>query len=311
MTVRALLVLLVAVLMASAGCSPSSDAPSTAPDTTAGDSIASAAPGTDIYLALLSRRDDGTLRFGSPMNATDRPGYDNQPSFTRDGQTFLYSSVRDGQTDVYRYHPAGDSISRVTSTPESEYSPTPRPNGMMTVVRVEMDGRQRLWEYTMDGAPEALVLPDLDTVGYHAWVDEEHVALFVLGDPPTLQYATVATGARDTIASRIGRSLQAVPDARAASFVQVADDSTTSLHTLYADTRSVRRLARTPGRGRSVDHAWMPDGTFLMADSTRLYARRPDARRWTVLADLSPLEPTRLAVSPDGSRLAFVAADRP
>jgi hypothetical protein len=55
----------------------------------------------------------------------------------------------------------------------------------------------------------------------------------------------------------------------------------------------------------------MPDGTVLMADSTRLYARKPDANRWTVLADLSPLEPTRLAVSPDGSRLAFVAADRP
>lgn len=304
-------VVVCAIAAVALGCSPSPESPPSVPDTTAADSIAAGAPGTDIYLAPLTRRDDGTLRLGAPTNVTDRPGYDNQPSFTQDGGALLFSSLRDGQTDVYRYDLAGDSAARLTSTPESEYSPTSRPNGMMTVVRVETDGRQRLWEYTPEGAPEALVLPGLDAVGYHAWVDDEHVALFVLGEPPTLQYATVDAGTRDTMASRIGRSLQALPDARAVSFVQVAADSTTTLHTLYADTRSVRRLAMTPGRGRGVDHAWTPGGTVLMADSTRLFARGPDARRWRAIADLSPLEPSRLAVSPDGSTLALVAADRP
>ena len=40
--------------------------------------------GTDIYLVDLTR--DDNVRFGTPVNVTNRAGYDNQPSFTPDGQ---------------------------------------------------------------------------------------------------------------------------------------------------------------------------------------------------------------------------------
>lgn len=309
MTVRAALVALAVALFGGA-CTQSPDSPTSSSDGTAADSIASAAPGTDVYLVPLRRSEAGQLQVGTPTNVTQRPGYDNQPAFVQEGGALLFSSVRGDQTDVYRYDVAADSVSQVTLTTQSEYSPTPRPNDMMTVVRVETDGRQRLWEYTMDGAPEALVLPALDSVGYHAWVDEEHVALFVLGDPPTLQYATVATGNRDTMATRIGRSLQRIPGERAVSFVKVAEDSTTSIHALHAGPTSVRQLTATPGSQRGVDHAWMPDGTLLMADSTRLYAWGMEEQQWATVADLAPLEPSRLAVSPDGRTLALVASDQ-
>ena len=41
---------------------------------------------------------------------------------------------------------------RVTNTPESEYSPTVTPDGAhISVIRVEADGTQRLWRFTLDG----------------------------------------------------------------------------------------------------------------------------------------------------------------
>src|SRR4051812_17492004 len=56
-------------------------------------------PSTDIYLYQLSR---GLLHRGRRLvNLTNRPGYDNQPSFV--GSTLYYTSVRDGQADIYKF----------------------------------------------------------------------------------------------------------------------------------------------------------------------------------------------------------------
>jgi Tol biopolymer transport system component len=308
MTARAR-VLLLCVLVVGIACTPSTEAPSSASRDAAADSIASAAPGTDIYLAALERTEAGALQVGAPTNVTRRSGYDNQPTFVREGGALLYTAVQEAQTDVFRYSINGDSTTRITTTSVSEYSPTPRPDGAMTLVRVEVDGRQRLWTYTGQGRPEAPVFSDLPRVGYHAWANPEQVLLFVLGDPPSLQQALVETRVRDTVATRIGRSLQPVPGRPAVSFVQVAEDSTTTLHVFDARTGGVQRIGGTPGSGRSVDHAWTPDGTLLLADSTFVYARSPEAEQWSRVGDLAPLEPSRLAVSPDGGTLALVAAD--
>ncbi len=96
-----------------------------------------APPATDIYLAEL-RVSHGRASVGAPVNVTGRPGYDNQPMFLPDGRAFLYTSIReDSQADIYRYDIARATSSRVTATRESEYSPTPLPDGTgFSVVRV-------------------------------------------------------------------------------------------------------------------------------------------------------------------------------
>src|SRR5256885_6703718 len=97
--------------------------PPTAPSRTA-----TAPPDTEIFLASFSGEG---ARVGRPLNITNSPGYDNQPSFTPDGRSILFTSIRDGgtQTDIYRYVVATGTTSRVTHTPESEYSPTVTPDG--------------------------------------------------------------------------------------------------------------------------------------------------------------------------------------
>src|SRR5258707_11489719 len=127
-------------------------------------------PDTEIYLAPLSMS-GGRLTVGPPVNITSSPGYDNQPSFAPDGRSVLFTSLRGGaQTDIYRYDIAAGRVARVTNTPESEYSPTVTPDGAhISVIRVEADGTQRLWRFTMDGTEPELVLADVKPVGYHAW----------------------------------------------------------------------------------------------------------------------------------------------
>jgi hypothetical protein len=268
-------------------------------------------PGTDIYLAPLAVR-DGRMQVGTPVNVTRRAGYDNQPFFMPQGGAFLYTAVVDGEADVFRYDLASGRSTRLTATPESEYSPTPLPDGSgFSAVRVEQDSTQRLWQFDWDGAHPAVLLEGVKPVGYHAWGDAHTVALFVLGQPATLQIADTRSGTTTPAARDIGRGVQRVPRRAAISFVQKGTDSAWSVAEVDLATRRVRVLVPAL---KGVDlYAWTPDGVLLMAQGTKLYQWNPARRAdWEEVADFSAAglqSITRLAVSPRGDRLALVAAD--
>lgn len=302
---QSVLVSLVVVVLVGGGCGGETGSDPEA----AGDSIATAAPSTDILLAPLDTT-GGSVRVGEREPVTQHPGYDNQPAFTPEGDELLWTSIRGEQSDVYR-RSLGEtrtSQTRLTRTPESEYSPTPHPDSGLSVVRVESDGRQRLWHYAAQGEPIAPLRPDADSVGYHAWLGPDRVALFVLGAPPTLHVANVKTGTDTVVASRIGRSLRSVPGAPAVSFVRVHQDSTTAIHRLEEneDRLRTRRLTATPGPGTDDFHAWTPGGTLLMATEEALHAWRPSDAEWRRVAFLEDIEVSRLAVSPSAERIALV-----
>lgn len=269
-----------------------------------------AQPPTDIYLGALVA-EDGRLQLGPLRNVTDRDGYDNQPHFTTDGGGLLYTSIRDGQADTYRYDIASRSAARLTRTAESEYSPTVMPDGSgFSVVRVEADSAQRLWRFNLAGEAPGLLLPDVEPVGYHAWLDERTVALFVLGDPPTLQLATLGGQAAETIDSSIGRSLQRIPERAAISYVHQPSAEERWIVAFDVATRQRSRLARALPDAQ--DFAWTPSGTLLMGSGAKLYSHHANGEgEWTEIADLTTAGIsgiTRLAVSPDKRRIAIVAA---
>ncbi|MFV1987397.1 MAG: hypothetical protein ACC682_08945 [Gemmatimonadota bacterium] len=266
-------------------------------------------PDTDIYVGRISGS-GATVSFEGWKNVTQRPGYDNQPSFTPDGRTILYTVQSDGQTDIYRHDLASGANERVTSTAESEYSATVMPGGeRFSVIRVEADSTQRLWSFRMDGSAPALVLDDVAPVGYHAWLDERTLALFVLGRPPTLQIADSRTGEAQIRAYDIGRSLHRVPGRHAVSFLH-RDGGMSSIRSLDPHTGAARDLA--PPLGGSQDYAWTPDGVLVMASGSAIYVFDPlTDSTWRKVADLADagIEGiTRLAVSPDGRHIALVAA---
>jgi hypothetical protein len=294
-------------------------------------------PASDIYVASL-RADGDVLMLGKPENISNSAGYDNQPFFTPDGTGILFASARSrvvsvpvvgvdpppAQTDIFRYDVASKAIRQITDTLTSEYSPTVTPDGTgISVIRVEEDGTQRLWRFGLDGGAPTVILPDVKPVGYHAWIDEHRLALFILGDrgePATLQMADIRTGRAEVIATDIGRSVLRTPSGHI-SFVQrepgegegarrmivrLLDPSATG-------EARVSTLVAAPAGATQPDLAWMGDGSLLVAHEGELYRWRPGADDWAVATDLAAAGlrgVTRMAVSPAGDRLALVAEGR-
>lgn len=271
---------------------------------------AAAQGGTDIWVAPFSDI-AGRVSVGRPANVTRRAGYDNQPAFTPDGSTILFTSTRgDGQADIWRVPVTGGAQVRVTkSDPESEYSATPLPGqDGFSAIRVERDSTQRLWRFNHDGTGAALVLRALRPVGYHVWVGDATLGTFVLGSPNALVLVDPRTERADTLARDIGRALVRVPGRDAFTFLQVGRD-TSWISEVDVRTKAIRRIAPSPVG--SDYHLWTPSGRLIASVGTGLLIRVGD--RWDVLADFAELgvtDVTRLALSPRGDRLAFVAADR-
>ena len=279
-------------------------------------------PDTDILAGRLVRA-GGALRIDGLVNLTARPGYDNQPHFTRDGKAVLYTRAADGQTDIWRHDLATGAAAALTRTAESEYSATPLARGGFAVIRVEADSTQRLWAFDDAGANPRLLLDDVMPVGYQAWLDDSTVALFILGDPATLRTAQPGRSGASPIAADIGRALQKVPGRRAVSFVQRRDGANwIALHEPGA-REPVRLLARLPsdtvpapdGTTREVAgeyHAWLADGTLLATAGGRVFALAPGRTEWQRVADFGERGwlLSRIAVDPREERIALVIETR-
>jgi Tol biopolymer transport system component len=271
-----------------------------------------APPNSDVFLTPLLR-DGDSLRLGAAQNITRRPGYDNQPSFLTDATALLYTAIdSSGQADIWRYDLRSRRRTRLTDTPESEYSPTVMPGSTrFSVVRVERDSTQRLWSFRLDGSDPQLVLETLAPIGYHAWLDQFRLAVFVLGSPNTL-HVVRRDGSEDVLrASHIGRTIQRVPAQNWYSFVQLDSTRTPWIVAQPFEGGPVSRLVRVAEDNEF--YSWAPDGTLLSASKgeiTRWNGVSGEGSAWLPVPSAAPLAVkniSRLAVSPDGRWLAFVA----
>lgn len=268
-------------------------------------------PNTEVYLVSLA--DPAKWSAASVSNISASPGYDNQPSFMRDSRSVLFTSDRGGnQTDIYRYWIADRKLTQLTETPESEYSATVVPAGNgFSVIQVEPDQTQRLWQFDLSGKSPQVVLADVKPIGYHAWIDASTVMVFVLGQPATLQRATPGSPTVEIVTGNIGRSLVSIPGTRAVSFT-TRDESRVWWFKRYdADTREVTTLVQAPEGATGEPYAaWTRDGRLFTAAGTKILSWKAGETGWTTVGDLSvaPVKNlSRLAVSPDGRWLAFVA----
>ncbi len=284
-------------------------------------------PSTDIWVASIREpgaagsghgRHRGTgaiLALGEPENVTRRIGYDNQPQFLFDGSGFLFTRGELDGTDIYRYDLEGGKALRLTSTPESEYSPTPIHGGGFYTVRVEADSTQRMWRFDADGARPRVVLASVDSVGYFAWLDDRTVALFVVGDPHTLRAVDLETERETVVARDIGRALLRAPGGRGLTCLVREPNSEPPVFAFHTwskgDHAPVELIA---ARGAGQDAVWIGE-MLVMADGAKLYGAYPfDRPEWTELADLGVYGVagiTRIVASGDCKRIAFVATEHP
>jgi WD40 repeat protein len=264
-------------------------------------------PASDIFIIDLIG--EGKLKLGQPIKVNSEAGYNNQPSFMPDGRSILYTSIKDKQADIYRYDINSGVTTRITRTPESEYSPTLMPDGKsISVVRVEADGTQRLWKFPLAGGEPSLILENIKPVGYHLWIDDHTLALFILGKPNTLQLADLRTGKAELITDNPGRSLRRIPHEDQFSFVQTVSDQEWLVKSFDLKTRVLSTIIKT--FPNVEDYAWTPAGLLLMANGSKLFSRQKSDWAWVEIADLSNAglkSITRIAVSPKGDRIAVVS----
>ncbi len=272
---------------------------------------AAAPPSSDIFIIDVKTK-KGELVFGDPKRITNTPGYNNQPSFMPDGKSVLYTSIRDKQADIYRYELGSGATTQVTDTPESEYSATLMPDKKnISVVRVEADGAQRLWRFSLTGGPPVLILENVKPVGYHYWIDDHTLALFILGGPGKpnfLEVLDAVTGKSEFVTENPGRILRKVPNQNKFSFVHKVSDKNWEIKAFDLRARtSASLIATIPG---AEDYAWLPDGKLLLAKDSKLFAVLPlSGSKWEEVADFSEAgikRITRIAVNSSGSRIAVV-----
>ncbi len=274
-------------------------------------------PASHIWLAGI---EEGVPQAPQQISAGDR--YNNQPRFSPDGQFVYYTAEQaDGQTDIARHEIAMGRTTRLVPTPESEYSPTPIPGTeAVSVVRVEKDGRQRLWRLEPESGvfslwrlePESgvfsLLLPDVEPVGYHAWVAEDLLALFVLGEPHSLQVAVPGNGLATRVFDNIGRTLRRHPLTNEILFVDKGVEPWRIASLDPADGSVTGVIGLFP---EHEDFEVDPGGRYWMGSGSRLYRSNAGNERWELTADLREYgidDITRLGISPDGKRLAIVGS---
>jgi hypothetical protein len=177
------------------------------------------------------------------------------------------------------------------------------------VIRVEKDSAQRLWSFAADGSSPEIVLRDVKPVGYHTWIDQNLLGLFVLGNPNALVLADRRSARRDTLARDIGRSLVTLPRGGGFSFLSHHGQDwvlTEVRLTRAGKVRYVQPLTTVP---RGMDYiAWIGDSA-LGGTGSKLMLWTPGGT-WTEVADLSSKgisRISRIAVSPDQRLLAIVA----
>ena len=267
----------------------------------------SAQTNTEVYLLDIEIV-GGKTELRNPRNISNNEGYDNQPSFY-DGGTILYSSTRNGQTDIARYDIKLDSISWITDTPQgSEYSPLKIPGkNSISAVRLDTTGLQRLYEYSVWDGSSLELLKDLK-VAYHVWYSENIVVSSVLAETGlNLVISNLSDGSNRVVEENVGRSLHNVPETDLISFIS-KENSPWEIRSLNPLTGEIKKI--TDMYENTDDMCWLSDGTIIAADNQVLVENHPKKQKeWSRFLRLEKREIhniSRIAVSPNGKYLALV-----
>ena len=271
----------------------------------------------EVFLADFTILDD-KIELDNLQNVSINEGYDNQPWFSSDGETLLYTSNRDGETDIISL--SVNSLEKIwlTETPNrSEYSPQFRPNTEeLSYITLSKDGIQdfRNLELTVKNGQLGkieTILEKESIIGYYHWFNRDSYLCFVLPTDEktsTLQWHNFSNHTDSTDKSIIlnmpGRSFLPIPNTEYLSFI---DKRTTPWQIMSFDPLTLDINPISNVLDQSEDFAWLPNGYLLMgSDSLLMYH---NGQKWLILRDLSNAgitNITRLAVNGKSKKIAIV-----
>jgi hypothetical protein len=244
---------------------------------------------------------------------TNRPEYDNQPSFINDSELIFSAADDKGNHDLILYNFRTNRFTNLTKTSDrSEYSPSLTECGSyFSAIVVEPDGKQRLWLYPVTGDAPELLYEDIFPVGYYDWNDGK-AALFVLGEPNSLVYVR-GKGMVDTLDTNIGRTVRKRPNTSEISYLDRKKFLDTDQGKAFGIASFNLKTGVRKDYGFAVpgsqDFIWIDKNHLLMAKGNEVFTKHIQEKNWESLGKIESSSHqgiTRMAYSPDLNKLILV-----
>ena len=238
---------------------------------------------TDIWLFKL-KRNKNELLLVNPINITNRPGYDNQPSFSNDSKKIFFVSVKnDNQSDIYCYHISKKTTLQLTNTTESEYSPYLNQNSnYLNSVVVEKDSSQRIhFINSLNGLSEKKI--DIDSVGYYTFLNSDTVLHYKLTSPHSLRCYVISSNKDFWLANNPIRAFKTI---NRYSFIYGIKDSLKVTYYNY-DFRLQKAEKYAQYNSLNEDFIWHQQFGLIKSEGNKLWRFDEKNQNWILFYDLS------------------------
>ncbi|MFT4802928.1 MAG: hypothetical protein ACJAZK_000327 [Psychroserpens sp.] len=250
------------------------------------------------------------IELSNAKNLSNNQGYDNQPSFL-DDRYIVFASTRNNQTDIAKYDMRYDSKSWLNFSEGGEYTPLkiPKKNNI-SAVRLDTDGKQRLYTYNMSNGDSTELIQDL-VVAYYTWFDENTVVSAVIeGDDLNLFVTNLQDNTSRKYVTNVGRSFHRIPNSNLISYIAKKDDNNWQIKSLNPKTGVTTVIANTMTGVEDI--CWLDNKTIFSGKDNVLYklTLKKD-NDWKQVANLSSegiLKITRLSTNPEGTKLLIAGA---
>ncbi|WP_353779449.1 nuclear transport factor 2 family protein [Winogradskyella sp. 3972H.M.0a.05] len=248
---------------------------------------------TEVFLFDM-KVNNGVYEFSNGKNISNNEGYDNQPSFVNDNQ-ILFASTRKGQTDIVSYRANYDTKTWLNFTDGGEYTPLKIPNKReVSAVRLDPDGKQRLYSYSLSNGESKELIADL-VVAYYTWFNGYIAVSAVIEDNDlNLYVSNLEEGWNRKYDTKVGRSFHKRPNTNEVSFISKKDEANWQIKSLNIATAKIKTLANT--LQGSEDMCWVINGDILMGKGSKLYKLTLNKDNdWKEIADLSSYGITKIS----------------
>lgn len=242
-------------------------------------------------------------------NVSNNEGYDNQPSFISN-EALVFAGNNNGQIDISEYD-FNTKLKRWVNaqTEGGEYSPQKFPSSTdVAAVRLDKDGKQRLYRYSAKTGESSVILEDLQ-VAYFAFYNDQKILATVLNNEKLdLVMIDLQLKSVDTLFSDAGRSIQKVPKSKSISYTLINESKKLDLYVLDINSGESYFICELPTGVQ--DYVWLNDTQVLVGMNSTLYLYDTlGEAEWNKVASVSEFgikNISRMAISPNGKKLALV-----
>ena len=261
---------------------------------------------TEVYLFDYSNSKPLPM-LTNPKNISNNPGYDNQPSFSKNGKFIYFSSTRNGQTDILRFDIKNDKKKWISQTIGGEYSPQEISKNHLSAVRLDPDGKQLLYSYKIF-RNHSRVLVENKKIGYYAWINSKELLCFVLGESNSLQFINLKSNESILVDEIIGRSIHKIPNSELISYIS-KKRNLWSINSFDPTNKETSKIINTVEG--SEDLTWTNNGAILMSDGYSLFSFQPGFDKdWKFVIDFKEfnlINISRISLDRGNNYIAIVA----